>query len=70
MRLFYELKSYEKAYKRNDTMKKEKKDYKISVRLNQTQSDVLKKLIEEGTCKTDSAAIQYIINMAIIKGII
>lgn len=41
---------------------KENKSISIGVRLNELQVDVLDKLIEEGICKTRSAAVQYLIN--------
>lgn len=51
-------------------MKKDKKINTCTVRLNDTQYSVIEKLISNGTCKTQAAAIQHIINMAIIKCII
>lgn len=46
------------------------KDHKVSVRITEAQNTLIEKLIENGTCKTPSAAVQHIINMAIIKGIL
>lgn len=49
---------------------KENKAERVTVRLNDTQYKMIQKLIDDGTCKTPSAAMQHIINMAIIKGLL
>ncbi|WP_210450870.1 hypothetical protein [Pantoea ananatis] len=46
---------------------KENKESKITARISETQNQFIKKLIDEGKAKTPSAAIQYLINMAMIK---
>lgn len=40
----------------------------VGVRLNGTQEAFLQKLISEGKAKSVSNAIQYLINLSIIKG--
>lgn len=49
-------------------MKKDNKNFKVTARINEIQQEYLNKLIEESKAKTPSAAIQYLINMAIIRG--
>ncbi|MCO4162984.1 hypothetical protein K8D15_07250 [Citrobacter youngae] len=41
---------------------KEQKEYKITVRLNETQHNVLQKIIDEGKAKSISTALQYLLN--------
>ncbi|WP_210484278.1 hypothetical protein [Pantoea ananatis] len=50
-----------------DDIMKENKESKITARISETQNQFIKKLIDEGKAKTPSAAIQYLINMAMIK---
>lgn len=47
---------------------KETKKNPISTKLNDRQVDLLDRLISEGKVKTRAGAIQYLINMAIIRG--
>lgn len=47
---------------------KENKTCGVGVRLNGTQEAFLQKLISEGKAKSVSNAIQYLINLSIIKG--
>lgn len=47
---------------------KENKTRGVGVRLNGTQEAFLQKLISEGKAKSVSSAIQYLINLSIIKG--
>ncbi|WP_185874207.1 hypothetical protein [Enterobacter asburiae] len=46
---------------------KENKTRGVGVRLNETQEAYLQKIITDGKAKTISSAIQYLINMSIIK---
>ncbi|EPJ5332947.1 TPA: hypothetical protein ACJJXW_001537 [Enterobacter cloacae] len=47
---------------------KEQKTRGVGVRLNETQEAHLQKLISDGKAKTISSAIQYLINLSMIKG--
>ncbi|MGC1055620.1 hypothetical protein WKH49_02455 [Pantoea agglomerans] len=49
---------------------KENKEHRVTVRISDAQNKLIEKLIADGTCKTPSAAVQYILNIAILKGII
>lgn len=42
---------------------KEKKEARISLRLNERHVDLLAKIVEEGKAKNQSAAIQYVLNL-------
>lgn len=46
---------------------KENKTRGVGVRLNETQEAYLQKLISDGKCRTISSAIQYLINISMIK---
>lgn len=46
---------------------KENKESKITARITDTQHSYIQRLIDEGKAKSPSAAIQYLINMAMIK---
>lgn len=54
--------SLEKISKRYDKMK-EKKDARISLRLNEHQVELLTKIVDEGKAKNKSAAIQLVLNL-------
>lgn len=47
---------------------KENKEYKITVRLNETQYSILQKIIDDGKAKNQSTALQYLLNTLAIKG--
>lgn len=42
---------------------KEKKDARISLRLNERQVELLTKIVDEGKAKNKSAAIQLVLNL-------
>ncbi|MDF9910167.1 hypothetical protein [Pantoea agglomerans] len=46
---------------------KDKKTKGIGVRLNETQEKILQSIIEKGLAKSNSGAIQYLINSHAIK---
>lgn len=46
---------------------KENKTVSVGVRLSQSQNELLLKIVSEGKAKNVSAAIQYLINLYIIK---
>ncbi|MHA1054663.1 hypothetical protein [Enterobacter mori] len=52
------------AYKSEDELKSKT----ITVRITQDQQAYIDKLISEGKAKTNAAAIQYLINMGMIRG--
>lgn len=54
--------SSEKTTNRYDKMK-EKKEARISLRLNERQVELLAKIVDEGKAKNQSAAIQYVLNL-------
>lgn len=54
--------SPENLLKRYDKMK-EKKEARISLRLNERHVELLAKLVSEGKAKNQSAAIQYVLNL-------
>ncbi|TWD33395.1 hypothetical protein [Pantoea sp. SJZ147] len=47
---------------------KEKKDRAIGLRITESQERFLQKLIQDGKAKNVSAAIQYLIALAMVKG--
>ncbi|WP_200874788.1 hypothetical protein [Mangrovibacter sp. MFB070] len=49
-------------------MNKDSKDHKVTARINDAQNGFIEKLIQENKAKTPAGAIQYLINMAMIRG--
>jgi hypothetical protein len=55
-------------YSNKESKMKSKKDKQINVRINEFESELLRKLIDEGKAKSQSGAIIYLINSYGIKG--
>lgn len=66
-RVFYLYKKRNIRHLQGNQMK-EKKNINVCLRINETQENILKAIVESGLAKNTSQAIQYLINLYGIKG--